>query len=167
MKTQNATLKTESGHPHQPGPAMRFLMLMIPKVYQPDTPEGEKAGDGFTPPAAAVEAMMNYNEELAHAGALVALDGLHPPREGARVAFSGGDPVSTDGPFIESKEVIGGYWIIDVPSKKDAVDWALKCPAANGDVIEIRRIFEMEDFPEDVRKVADNPVVNEQIARKR
>lgn len=95
------------------------------------------------------------------------LDGLHPPREGARVAFSGGDPVSTDGPFIESKKVIGGYWIIDVPSKKDAVDWARKCPAANGDVIEIRRIFEMEDFPEDVRKVADNPVVNEQIARKR
>ena len=145
---------------------MRFVMFMIPKVYQPDTPE--KAGEGFTPPADAVEAMMEYNEELAKAGALIALDGLHPPQDGARVEFTGKKPVVTDGPFVESKEVVGGYWIIDVPSKEKAIEWARRCPAADGDVIEIRPVFEMEEFPEDVRKYVDNAVVNEQLkAQKR
>src|SRR6185436_4104475 len=103
---------------------MRFLMMMIPRVYQPDTPAAERAGEGFAPPADAVAKMMKYNEELAKAGALISLDGLHPVTKGARVSFKGGKPNVTDGPFIESKEVIGGFWIIQVKSKEEAVDWA-------------------------------------------
>lgn len=142
---------------------MRFMMLMIPRVYQPDTPVGQRAEDGFTPPADAVEKMMKYNEELAKAGALIALDGLHPTSKGARVAFRGGEPSVTDGPFTESKEVLGGYWMIQVASKQEAIEWACRAPAADGDVIEIRQVFEMEDFPEDVRCAADNPTVRAQI----
>lgn len=145
---------------------MRFLMMMIPRVYQPDTPPAERAGEGFTPPADAVARMMKYNEELAKAGALVALEGLHPVAKGARVSFNGGKAEVTDGPFIESKEVIGGYWIIQAKSREEAVEWARRVPAAEGDVIEIRQIFEMSDFPDDVKKAADNPAVREQIQRK-
>lgn len=140
-------------------------MMMIPRVYQPDTPAAEKAGEGFAPPADAVAKMMKYNEELARAGALVSLDGLHPIAKGARVSFKGSKPTVTDGPYVESKEVIGGYWIIQVKSKEEAVQWAQRVPAAQGDVIEIRQIFEMSDFPEDVKKLADNPTVREQIKR--
>jgi hypothetical protein len=144
---------------------MRFLMMMIPRVYQPNTPAAERAGEGFTPPADAVAKMMKYNEELAKAGALLALDGLHAVAKGARISFSGGKAKVTDGPFIETKEVVGGYWIIQTKSKEEAVEWARRVPAVEGDVIEIRQIFEMSDFPEDVRKVADNPTVIEQIKR--
>jgi len=138
-------------------------MMMIPRVYQPDTPAAERAGEGFTPPADDVARMMKYNEELAKAGALIALDGLHPIGKGARVKFPDGKPVVTDGPFIESKEVLGGYWIIQVKSKDEAVEWARRVPAAAGDVIELRQIFEMTDFPEEVQKAADNPTVARQI----
>src|SRR5215469_11816129 len=113
---------------------MRFLMMMIPRVYQPDTPPTERAGEGFTPPADAVAKMMKYNEELAKAGALLALEGLHPVSKGARVKFAGGKSQVTDGPYIESKEVVGGYWIIQVKTKQEAVDWARRVPAAEGDV---------------------------------
>ena len=140
-------------------------MMMIPRVYQPDTPAAERAGEGFAPPAEAVAKMMKYNEELAKAGALLALDGLHPVAKGARVSFSGDKAKVTDGPFIESKEVLGGYWIIQAKSKQEAVEWARRVPAAEGDVIEIRQIFEMSDFPDDVKKAADNPTVREQIQR--
>jgi hypothetical protein len=145
---------------------MRFLMMMIPRVYQPDTPAAERAGEVFAPPADALEKMMKYNEELAKANALVALDGLHPIAKGARVAFKGGKAKVTDGPFIESKEVIGGFWIVNAKSKEEAVEWARRVPAAEGDVIEVRQIFEMSDFSEDVKKVADNPVVREKIQGK-
>lgn len=139
--------------------------MMIPRVYQLDTPAAERAGDGFIPPADAVAKMMKYNEELAKAGALVALDGLHPVAKGARISFSGGKARVTDGPFIESKEVLGGYWIIQVKSKEEAVEWARRVPAAEGDVIEVRQIFEMSDFPDDIKKAADSSVVVEQIKR--
>jgi hypothetical protein len=142
-------------------------MLMIPKVYQPDTPPGERAGEGFTPCAEAVAKMMKFNEELTKAGALIALDGLHPSSKGARVAFRGGNPTVTNGPFIEAKEVIGGYWMINVKSKEEAVQWAERCSAADGDVIEIRQVFETTDFPPDVRKVADNPTVRAQVERRK
>lgn len=144
---------------------MKFLMFMIPKLYQPETPAEEQAGEGFAPPAEAIEAMTKFNEELAKAGALISLDGLHPMSMGARVSFKGDNPTVTDGPFIEAKEVIGGYWVIDVDSKEEAVKWARKCPADQGDVIEIRQVFEVEDFPEDARKAADNPAVKEAIER--
>ena len=138
---------------------MRFMLFMVPKVYQPDTPPGERAQDGFAPPAEAVAKMTAFNEELTKAGVLVGLDGLQPNSKGARVSFKGGKPTVTDGPFIESKEVIGGYWMLRVRSKEEAVGWAKRCPAAEGDLIEVRQVFEMSDFPPDVQKAADSPTV--------
>ena len=126
---------------------MRFMMLMIPRGY-------EKAAPGTAPDAKAVSAMMKYNEELKKAGVLVTLDGLHPPSMGARVSFSGGKPKVTDGPFAEAKEVLGGYWMIRVDSKEEAIAWAKRCPASDNEVIEVRQVQEMEDFPPDVRKAA-------------
>ena len=126
---------------------MRFMMLMIPNGY-------EKAAPGTMPDAKAVEAMMKYNEELQKAGILLGLDGLHPPSMGARVSFSGGKPSVTDGPFIESKEVLGGYWMIQVKSKEEAIEWAKRCPGSDNEVIEIRRVQEFDDFPADVQKAA-------------
>jgi hypothetical protein len=144
---------------------MRFMMIMIPRVYQPDAPPGERAEEGYAPPAEAVAKMMKFNEELAKARALIALDGLHPSSKGARVAFVGGKPKVTDGPFTEAKEVIGGYWMIQAKSKEEAVEWAKQCPASDGDVIEVREVFEMSDFPPDVQKAADNPMVRAQIEK--
>lgn len=142
-------------------------MMMIPRVYQPDTPAAERAGEGFTPPAEAVAKMMKYNEELAKAGALISLDGLHPTTKGARVHFASGKAKVTDGPFIESKEVIGGFWMIQVKSKDEAVEWARRVPADNGDVIELRQVFEMSDFPEDVQKAGDSPTVRAKVEGKK
>jgi hypothetical protein len=138
---------------------MRFMMLMIPKGY-------EKADAGARPDAKAVAAMMKYNEELTKAGVLLALDGLHPPATGARISFSGGKPKVTDGPFTEAKELLGGYWMIQVRSKEEAVEWASRCPANDGDLIEVRQVFEMADFPPDVQKAADSPTVRAQVERK-
>ena len=126
---------------------MRFMMLMIPRGY-------EAAAPGTMPPADAVAAMMKYNEALKEAGVLITLDGLHPPSMGVRVSFEGGSPVVTDGPFTESKEVIGGYWMIDVASKAEAIAWAKRCPAAGNETIEIRQVMEMSDFPPDVKEAA-------------
>src|SRR5512136_617345 len=113
---------------------MRFMMLMIPSVYQ--GAEGGKIEADFTPSADAVERMTRYNEELARAGALIALDGLQPPERGARVSFRGGKARVTDGPFAESKEVLGGYWLIRANSRQEAVEWARQVPAEDGDVVE-------------------------------
>jgi hypothetical protein len=126
---------------------MRFMMLMIPKGY-------ETAAPGTAPDAKAVEAMMKYNQSLQQAGVLLALDGLHPPSMGARVSFPGGKPKVTDGPFSEAKEVLGGYWMIDVKSKAEAIEWASRCPAGENEVIEIRQVQEMTDFPPEVQKAA-------------
>ena len=126
---------------------MRFMMLMIPGGY-------ENAAPGTMPDAKAVEAMMKYNEELQKAGVLLALDGLHPPSMGARVTFKGGKPKVTDGPFSEAKEVLGGYWMIVVKSKEEAIEWAMRCPGGEKETIEVRQVQEMEDFPEDVQKAA-------------
>jgi hypothetical protein len=126
---------------------MRFMMLMIPKGY-------ESAAPGTVPDAKAVGAMMRYNEELQKAGVLLSLDGLHPPSMGARVSFPGGEPVVMDGPFAESKEVLGGYWMIRVKSKQEAIEWAKRCPASPNEVIEIRQVQELEDFPADVQAAA-------------
>ena len=122
---------------------MRFMMLMIPKGY-------EKAEPGAMPSAEAVAAMMKYNESLQKAGVLLALDGLHPPSMGARVTFSGGKPKVTDGPFAEAKEVLGGYWMIQVKSKEEAIEWATRCPGDDC-VVEVRQVQEFSDFPADVQ----------------
>ena len=122
-------------------------MLMIPGGY-------ETAAPGTMPTAEAVAAMMKYNEALKDAGVLITLDGLHPPSMGARVSFTGGKPVVTDGPFTESKEVLGGYWMIEVASREEAIAWAKRCPASGNEVIEIRQVQEMADFPPDVQQAA-------------
>jgi hypothetical protein len=126
---------------------MRFMMLMIPGGY-------ETAAPGTMPSAEAVAAMMKYNEALKEAGVLITLDGLHPPSTGVRVSFAGGKPVVTDGPFTESKEVLGGYWMIEVGSREEAIAWAKRCPASSNEVIEIRQVQEMSDFPPDVQEAA-------------
>jgi hypothetical protein len=123
------------------------MMLMIPKGY-------ETAEPGTVPDAKAVEGMMQYNRALQDAGVLLALDGLHPPSMGARVSFKGGKPEVTDGPFAETKEVLGGYWMIDVKSRQEAIEWATRCPASDNEVIEIRQVQEMSDFPADVQEAA-------------
>ena len=126
---------------------MRFMMLMIPLGYETASPDVQLDPER-------VAAMMRYNEELKNAGVLITLDGLHPPSMGARVSFATGEPVVTDGPFAESKEVLGGYWMIEVASREEAIAWARKCPASANEVIEIRQVQEMSDFPPDVRQAA-------------
>jgi hypothetical protein len=128
---------------------MRFMMLMIPKGY-------EKAAPGAMPDAKAVAAMMKYNESLQKSGVLLALDGLHPPSMGVRVSFAGGKPKVIDGPFTESKEVVGGYWMIQVKSKEEAIEWASRCPSSDNEVIEVRQVQEFTDFPADVQDAAAN-----------
>ncbi len=144
---------------------MRFMMLMIPAVYRGSN--GKPAGAGFTPSAEAIEKMMKYNEELARSGALLALDGLTPPSAGARVAFSGGLPVVSDGPFTEAREALGGYWLIRAGSREEAIAWARRVPAEDGDIVEVRQVFENEDFPVEARKAAENPVVRAQLQKQR
>ncbi|MBI4547524.1 MAG: YciI family protein [Ignavibacteriae bacterium] len=149
---------------------MRFMMFMIPPEYQPNAPAGKKAEEGFAPSAEVVAEMMKYNEELAKAGVLISLDGLHPLLKGARVTFKGGKTTVTDGPFIEAKEVVGGYWMIDVKSKEEAVEWAKRCPAVKADsgaVIEVRQVFEVSEFPEDVRKAVENQTLQEQLDKQK
>jgi hypothetical protein len=139
---------------------MRFMMIMIPKGY-------EKATPGTMPDAKAVEAMMKYNEALQKAGILLDLNGLHPPSVGARVSFSGGKPKVTDGPFTEAKEVVGGYWLIQVKSKEEAVQWAMRCPGGDNEVIEIRQVQEFSDFPADVQQAAEKfPGMQESLAKR-
>ena len=126
---------------------MRFMLLMIPRGYA-------NAAPGTLPEAAAVTRMMAYNRELQQAGVLLGLDGLHPPSTGARVSFERDPPTVTDGPFAEAKEALGGYWMLDVASRDEAIEWARRCPAGPDEVIEVRRVQEMADFPEDVQAVA-------------
>lgn len=119
---------------------MRFMLLVIPRGY-------EKAKPGTLPDPKLVAKMMKYNQELQRAGVLLALDGLHPPSVGARVDFASGKPVVTDGPFAEVKEVVGGYWMIQVKSRAEAIEWATRVPAPEDHVIEVRQVKEMSDFP--------------------
>jgi len=136
------------------------MMLMIPKGY-------EKTAAGTMPDAKAVAAMMKYNESLQKAGVLLALDGLHPPAMGARVSFSGGKATVTDGPFAEAKEVLGGYWMIQVKTKEEAIEWASRCPASDNEVIEVRQVQEMSDFPADVKAaVAKYPELQQKVGQR-
>ena len=118
---------------------MRFMMLVIPRGY-------ETAAPGTMPDPHAIERMIKYNESLQKAGVLLALDGLHPPSMGARVSFSGGRPTVQDGPFAEVKEVLGGYWMIQVKSREEAIEWARRAPMGDNEIIEIRQVQEIEDF---------------------
>ena len=124
---------------------MRFMMLMYP---------GAKAETGALPDLAAVAPMMKYNEELARAGVLLAGDGLHPTSNGVRVRASGGKRSIVDGPFSEAKELIGGYWMIQVRSKEEAIAWASRVPLADDEMVELRQVYEMSEFSAEVQELA-------------
>ena len=126
---------------------MRFMMLVIPKGYESAQPDR-------MPDADAVARMMKYNEELANAGVLLSLEGLQPPSAGVRVSYAGGKPKVTDGPFSEAKECVGGFWMIQVKSKEAAIEWAKRAPMSDNEIIEVRQVHEMADFPADVQAAA-------------
>jgi hypothetical protein len=127
---------------------MRFMMIVIPKGYESAAPDTVRSAD-------AVAKMTEYNKALQRAGVLLALDGLFPPSTGARISYTDGKATVTDGPFAEAKEVIGAYWIIQVRSREEAIEWAKRAPMSDNEVIEVRRIHEMPDFPEDVQKAPE------------
>ena len=125
---------------------MRFMMIMFPKDY-------ENAKPGWVPDLKDMEAMGKYNEELEKAGVLLALDGLTPPATmSARVTFKSGKSKVTDGPFTEAKEVVGGYWIIQVKSREEALEWASRIPGKDNEMVEVRRMFELTDFDPETQK---------------
>jgi hypothetical protein len=125
------------------------MMLMIPKGY-------EKANPGTLPDSKAVELMMKYNKSLQEAGILITLEGLHPQSMGARISFSKGKPIVVNGPFTDIKESLVGYWLINVKSKEEAIEWASRCPASDNEIIEIRQIQEISDYPPDIQKTVSN-----------
>ena len=122
---------------------MRFMMMMVPRDYRPGAPAEEATAE-------LMAEMMAYNDTLAKAGILLSLDGLHPPSSAVRLAFHGKKATITDGPFAEAKEALGGYWLIDVRSKAEAVEWASRCPAQNGDVIEVRQVQDGDYYPDEI-----------------
>ena len=134
---------------------MRFMMIV----------KGNKDTEaGVMPTDEAIGRMGKFNEELMKAGVLVDLSGLQPTSKGFRVKFSGGKRSIVDGPFTESKEVVAGYWIINVKSEEEAREWAKKVPAPHGDnaegEVEVRRFFELEDF-------ARTPAVEQALERRK
>ena len=125
---------------------MRFMMIMFPKGY-------ENAKPGAAPNLKDIERMRKYNEQLQKAGVLLALDGLTPPSTmSARVTFKGGKSKVIDGPFTEAKEVVGGYWIIQVKSREEALEWASRIPGKDNEMVEVRRMFEIADFDPEIQK---------------
>ena len=126
---------------------MRFMMMMFP---------GNAAYAGKLPDPKVFEAMNRYNTELQKAGVLLAMDGLKPPKDGARVRIRAGKKQITDGPFTEAKEIVGGYWLIQVRSREEALEWASRIPLEheNEDAfVEVRPIWELSEFPEDIQKM--------------
>ena len=110
---------------------------------------GQGADDyehGRMPKQEEISEMMTYNQALAEAGIMQGGDGLHPTTKAINVAFGDGKPVVSDGPFAEAKEVVGGFWLWNVASRDEAIEWARKCPLNEGDSLELRQIFELEDF---------------------
>ena len=140
---------------------MRYMILVIPKGY-------ETAGPDVMPDPEAVKKMQAYNKELLDAGVLRALDGLEPPSVGARVTFDTGKPVVTDGPFAEAKEVLGGYWLIEVGSREEAIGWAKRAPMAANEILEVRKVHDYDSWPEETKASIDEFLkVREQAEAKR
>ena len=134
---------------------MRFMMLMIPLGYETAPPDVKLDPERM-------RAMMKYNESLKDAGILIALDGLHPTSKGARIKYSGGAPVVTEGPFPVTGDLVCGFWLIEVGSKDEAIQWMKRAPFDGGAEIEIRQVFSAEDFGE-----ALTPELREQEERLR
>jgi hypothetical protein len=132
---------------------MRFIVLVKA------TPNSEA---GALPDTEMLTKMGKFNEEMVRAGVMLAGEGLHASSKGARIAWSGGKRAVTDGPFTETKELVAGFWIIQVKSKAEAVEWISRAPFAEGDQVEIRQVFEAEDFGE-----AATPELREQEERLR
>jgi hypothetical protein len=137
---------------------MRFMLLV----------KAEASSEaGVLPSKELVTAMGAFNEEMANAGVMLAADGLHPSSKGARIAYAGAKRTVTDGPFTETKELIAGYWVIQVPSREEAIDWASRAPFQDGQV-EVRQVFEASDFPADVfppEEAAREDALREQLRR--
>jgi hypothetical protein len=120
---------------------MRFMLLV---------PGGPESESGQMPPREALEAMTKYNQQLSEAGVLLAGDGLRPTSEGAKVRFEGERPTVIDGPFTEAKEIVAGYWIWECSSREEALEWLKRAPFGGGIEIELRPIFETDDFGEEL-----------------
>ncbi len=120
---------------------MRFMMLVK---------ASKDSEAGALPSKELLAAMGQFNEEMAKAGVLLAGEGLHGSSKGARITFSGSKRSVTDGPFAETKELLAGFWMIQVKSKAEAIAWASRVPFADGEVVEVRQVFEASDFPADV-----------------
>jgi hypothetical protein len=127
---------------------VRFMMLLPAPV--------EALEKCAIPDKELVLAMHRYNDEMKQAGVLLNAEGLHPTSKGTRLRISGGKPVITDGPFAEAKEVIAGFWIIQVNSKEEAVEWAKRCPLPEHGLIEIRQVFENAEFPPELQQQHKN-----------
>jgi hypothetical protein len=124
---------------------MRIMMILYPKGYESAPPDK-------LPDLEAAMKMMEYNMSMQKAGVLLACDGLYPPSAGgARISYSGGKATVTDGPFTEAKEAVGGYWILQVRSREEAIEWFRRAPVADGEIIEVRQFFEM---PDDVQEAS-------------
>jgi hypothetical protein len=121
---------------------MKFMMLMIHDA----TPGRKEMDPNFVPDPKDMEAMGRFNEEMSKNLKIESVNGLHPVIKGARVNFSKGKSTVTAGPSINLKEVLGGYWIVEAPSKEEVVKWAQRAPAEPGDIIEVRQIWEAKDF---------------------
>src|SRR5215472_9052851 len=124
---------------------MRFMMLLP----APPVPLEKLTA---APNKEIVLAMRKYNEEMKNAGVLLSAEGLHATSKGFRIRATGGKKIVTDGPFMEAKEVIAGFWIIQVNSREEALEWAKRCPLPEHGLMEIRQIFENADFPPDLQK---------------
>jgi hypothetical protein len=107
----------------------------------------ERSEAGAMPTVEELDEMTNYNEELVRAGVMLAGEGLHPSSKGVRVRFSGGERTVIDGPFAETKELVGGFWILQVKSLDEAIEWVKRCPVEDAE-IEIRQVAEADDFPQ-------------------
>jgi hypothetical protein len=116
---------------------MRFMVIVK---------ASERSEAGELPSPELLARMGAFNEELVKAGMMLAAEGLHPTSKGARISFAGPKPVVTDGPFSETKELVGGYWIVQARSKEEIVAWMSRAPFQDGEEIELREIFELEDF---------------------
>ena len=116
---------------------MRFMVIV---------PADKNSEAGNLPDKKILEDMGKFNEEMVKAGVMLAGEGLQPTSKGARIKFSGGKTTVTDGPFTESKELIAGFWLIQVKSKEEAIAWMKRAPFGEGVVLEIRQVYELEDF---------------------
>jgi hypothetical protein len=138
---------------------MRFMLLVKAT---------EDSEAGILPSKELISAMGKFNEEMVKAGVMLAGEGLQASSKGARVSFNKGKPTVTDGPFAETKELVAGFWLIQAKSREEAIEWASRAPFQEGDVVEVRQIFETADFPSDIlppEEAAREEALRDQLQR--